>query len=89
MGGFLVLIGRTENWGWEELSTEMGDRVWGRELGIRFGLHLIRNPTLLPWSTSVPYLIFPGYMQWRTLGGLLCPVPSLPCLLSLLSPLSL
>lgn len=81
MAGFLVVIGRTENWGWGELSTEMGDRVSGRELDVRFGLCLIRNPTLLPWSVSVPYLIFPGYMQWSNSGE-----PPLPCALPTLPP---
>lgn len=39
-------------------GTEMENRVWGkRELGVGLRLCLIRNPTLLPWSLSIPYLI--------------------------------
>lgn len=52
-------------------GTEMENRVWGKtELGIRLQLCFIRNPTLPPWSLSIPHLIFLGNLQWSNLEGL-------------------
>lgn len=45
--------------GTEEQGTEMGVGFGERQLGIRLGFCLIRKPTLLSWSVSIPYLLFP------------------------------
>lgn len=59
MAGFLVVVGRTGDWGTGDRDGEQG-----------LMLCLIRNPTLLPWSLSIPYLIFLGNLQWSNLEGL-------------------